>query len=95
MPAAARLGDNCTGHGCYPGRPIVEGSGNVFINGKPAARVGDMLDTHCCGPSCHDGVITEGSGSVFINGKPAARIGDAVSCDSALAEGSSNVNIGG
>ncbi|MFR8056962.1 MAG: PAAR domain-containing protein [Dialister invisus] len=32
---------------------------------------------------------------VFINGKPAGRIGDPVSCGGAVAEGSSNVFIGG
>lgn len=95
MPAASRLGDSCTGHGCFPPRPSTSGSGNVFINGIPALRVGDSFATHCCGPSCHGGVSAAGSSSVFINGKAATRIGDAVSCGSALAQGSGNVFIGG
>lgn len=93
---SARLGDNCTGHDACPPRPIVEASPNVFINGKRAARLGDMLAAHGCPihPS-HTGYISTGSATVFINGKKAARIGDAVSCGGAIAEGSSNVFVGG
>jgi uncharacterized Zn-binding protein involved in type VI secretion len=47
---------------------IVEGSSNVFINGKPAATMGGKTG---CG-----GVTVGGGGGVFINGKPAARAGD-------------------
>jgi len=36
-----------------------------------------------------------GSSSVYINGKAAGRIGDPVSCGGTVAEGSSNVFIGG
>ena len=41
MPAAVRLQDPCTGHGCFGGRPNVQGSPDTFINGKPAHRQGD------------------------------------------------------
>ena len=41
MPAATRLNDNCTGHDACPPVPLVEGSPNVYINGRPAGRVGD------------------------------------------------------
>lgn len=91
MPAATRLGDICTGHGCYPPRVNDSGSPNVFINGLPAHRLGDHWVTHCCGPSCHDSYTSEGSSKVFINGIPAARIGDAVACGSIIAQGSPNV----
>jgi len=42
-------------------RSIVSGSSSVFINGKPAARVGDAIN---CG-----GVIIQGSPNVFIGDK--------------------------
>lgn len=95
MPAATRLGDECTGHGCFPPRPNDEASPNVFINGIAAHRQGDHWVTHCCGPSCHDSNLASGSSTVFVNGKQAARIGDPVACGSAIAQGSPNVFIGG
>lgn len=45
------------GHGAAP---VVTGSGSVFINGQPAARVGDVTG---CGAA-----IASGSGNVFIGG---------------------------
>jgi uncharacterized Zn-binding protein involved in type VI secretion len=57
--------------------PILTGSPNVIIDGKPAARVGDT-GTHvnlvCIGANKFE--IVEGDNSVLINGKAAARIGD-------------------
>ena len=95
MAAAARLGDYCTGHGCWPPRTGIDSSPNVHINGIRAHRVGDAWNVHCC-PSdgCHAGSVATGSASVFINGKPAARIGDNIDCGSLIAMGSPNVNIG-
>jgi len=95
MPSAARLGDIGSGHGCFPPTPITAGSGNVIINGKPAARQGDPLAAHGCG-KCppHGRAISGGSSSVFINGRPAARVGDAVGCGGSIATGSGDVNIG-
>lgn len=55
---------------------ITKGSTDVFVGGKPAARVGDPLKCSNHGEAS----ITEGSKSVFINGKPAARLGDKTSC---------------
>ena len=78
MPAATRLGDNCTGHGLFPARPNIAASPDVFINGKAATRVGDKWAVHCVGPSCHDSVGSNGSSTVFINGKPLIRIGDPI-----------------
>jgi len=50
----------------------VQGSSDVFINGKPAAVQGDATG---CG-----GSIASGASGVFINGKPMARIGDTAGC---------------
>jgi len=95
MPAVTRLGDGCTGHGCFPGRANTAASGNVFINGIGAHRQGDSWATHCCGPVCHGSSLATGSSSVYVNGKQLARIGDPVACGSASAAGSGNVFAGG
>ncbi|MBR2519744.1 MAG: PAAR domain-containing protein [Selenomonadaceae bacterium] len=93
---ATRLGDVCSGHDSCPPRPLVEGSPNVYINGAPAGRVGDMLAAHGCFiHPAHTGVIASGSSKVYINGRPAGRVGDPVSCGSVMAQGSPNVIIGG
>tara|TARA_Y100000590_G_scaffold92893_1_gene105130 strand:+ start:2053 stop:2337 length:285 start_codon:yes stop_codon:yes gene_type:complete len=94
MPAVTRLGDVCTGHGCFPSRPNVSASPNVFVNGIPVHRVGDSWDVHCCGV-CHSGVLASGSSTVFANVKQVGRIGDAVDCGSSVASGSGNVYAGG
>ncbi|CAB5694558.1 PAAR domain-containing protein [Aeromonas dhakensis] len=99
MPSAARLGDNCAGHGCFPATPIIAGSGDVIINGKPAARKGDDVLLHACPcpnmpHGIHSRAISGGSSNVFINGKAAARVGDAIGCGGSVAAGSGNVIIG-
>ena len=95
MAAAARLGDICTGHGCWGPRAGVSASPNVFINGIPAHRLNDPWQTHCCPTDgCHAANIASGAGNVNINGLPAARIGDQISCGSVIAQGSPTVNIG-
>lgn len=94
MPAVVRLGDQCTGHGCFPPRVNDSASGNVFVNGIGAHRVGDHWVVHCCGIPCHDSSMAAGSGTVFVNGKALARVGDSVACGSAAAQGSSNVFAG-
>jgi uncharacterized Zn-binding protein involved in type VI secretion len=84
MPAAARLGDkaqvDADAHGCpaCPHSaigPITTGSPDVLVNGKPAARQGD-LGAHavCCGPNLF--TIAKGSPTVYVNGKPFARMND-------------------
>lgn len=96
MPQATRLNDNCTGHDACPPRPLIEGSPNVFTNGRNQGRVGDSYTLHgCIEHPPHGGVIASGSKTVFVNGKQAGRIGDPVSCGSSVAEGSPNVIIGG
>lgn len=112
MPGAARLNDAVAGmtEGEHSGHATphspeafsgeISGgcSGDVFINGIPAAVVGSVTterDT-CCGSS--QGSVAAGSGSVFINGRPAARLGDALNAHSgsgSISAGSGNVFIGG
>lgn len=99
MPKAARIGDSCAGHGCFPATPITAGSGDVSINGIPAARKGDSVLFHACPcPKMPHGIhgrsISAGSANVSINGKAAARYGDAVGCGGSVAAGSGDVLIG-
>lgn len=82
---ACRLGDqaNCPAdsHGgdCCPHNvtgPAVSASPDVFINGKPALRVGDTgVHSACCGPNTW--VCAQGSPKVKVNGIPVVRLGDA------------------
>lgn len=95
MPAAARIGDM---HVCpmvtgivphVGGSVIPPGATTVFIGGKPAARVGDVLT--CSGPT--DTIIT-GSSTVMIAGKPAARSGDTTAHGGVIISGCQTVMLG-
>jgi uncharacterized Zn-binding protein involved in type VI secretion len=84
MASLARLGHHARvvadAHGCPAcphtcTGPIVVGSCDVFVNGLPAAREGDLgIHAACCGPNIFHGGT--GSTSVFINGKKALRKDD-------------------
>lgn len=73
------------------------GSPDVFINGRPAVRVGDPgIHAACCGPNTW--TAAKGSSTVFINGRPAHRLGDTdTHCGGVgqMIEGSPDVDIGG
>jgi uncharacterized Zn-binding protein involved in type VI secretion len=57
--------------------PIQTGSHTIFINGQPAARVGDTgVHTACCGPNTF--TIATGDSTVLIGGRPAAKIGESI-----------------
>lgn len=96
MSAAARQGDKNLIH-CSPHR-IKEGSPNVFINNRPAARVGDRTTRHLkpgiiCPP--HTAKINSGAATIFINGQYAARVGSTIARCTKVVEGSPNVIHGG
>ena len=112
MPQSARLGDSVQGttagehtghvppHGplAFSGEITGGCSGDVLINGIPAATVGSVTIERdsCCGSST--GAVAEGSGTVFINGKAAARLGDNLAAHNgtgAISAGSADVLIGG
>ena len=96
MPGAHRLGDGCSGHGCWPPRANVAASPDVIVNGVGSHRVGDGWATHCCTDKpfpCHASIAASGSPNVIVNGRPKCRIGDAVACGSSMATGSSNVIV--
>lgn len=90
MPAVARLGDVCTGHGCWPSRPNASASPNVFVNGKGIHRKSDAWQSHTCDDT-HSSVLASGSPTVFVNGLDCGRIGDPVACGSSVQTGSYNV----
>ena len=97
MPAAARKGDPGTFH-CSPWT-IASGSGDVLINGRGAARIGDSTSLHLkpgkplCRP--HTAKITQGAATVRINGRPAARVGSQLAGCTKVSRGSGDVEIGG
>ena len=79
----ARVGDSSS-HGGV----IVTGAARTLVNGRKAARKGDL---HVC-PIPGHGVrpITTGSPNTFIEGKAAARVGDQVACGAVIVRGSPN-----
>ena len=95
MPAATRIGDNDVPH--CSGMTRAEGSPNVFVNGIPWSRQGDVNTTHLLPPvpcPAHAAPIAIGSTTVIVNGKGAGRIGDAISGCTQVAAGSPNVFAG-
>jgi uncharacterized Zn-binding protein involved in type VI secretion len=84
LPELARVGDPHSGicsHGlpCCPHSVtgvIAAGSPDVFANGKPVARLNDLV-THNC-PHCGIGNVSSASGTVFANGIGVARKGDSI-----------------
>jgi len=96
MPAAARRGDAGVPH--CSGYTIATASADVVINGRGAARVGDVSTSHLrpggkfCPP--HAAPIVTGSRSVLINGRPAATVGSKLAGCTVVATGSGDVIIG-
>lgn len=83
MPGVARKGADAAGG------TIIAGSGNVFANNCPVARIGDAVAGH--GISPHSGpVMAAGSGNVLTNNIPTSRQGDPATCGHP-ASGSGNV----
>lgn len=95
MPAISRLGDMCTGHGCWPQRPNDTASSDVYVEGLGIHRQGDHWVSHCCpNQGCHDGVLASGSGSVYINGLQCSRVGDPIDCGSSILTGAGTCYAG-
>ena len=84
MPGVARDSDACGGS--------IIGSGyTVFVNGKPAALVGDPITPHGDSPHTTSRLVSR-SGSVYFQGKSVARSGDVASCGHSISTSSTNVN---
>jgi uncharacterized Zn-binding protein involved in type VI secretion len=96
MPSVTRVGDLDVVHCSVPAR--ARGSGNVFVNGKPVSRQGDINTVHLLpgGKGCpaHASAISTGSSTVKVNGAGIGRVGDSISGCTSVAQGSSNVFAG-
>ena len=68
MPQATRIGDPYSDVDAQ-----AVGSGNVFINVIPVARLGDATTGHGCWPPAN---VSAGSPNVFVNNLNMARVGD-------------------
>ncbi len=91
---AAKVGDIGTDHDGFHPTAIISGSPDVFIDGIPAARVGDPLAPHDKPNNPpHPRSIASGSSTVFVNGKPMAITGSAVDCGGVII-GSGTVIVG-
>ncbi|NWN91065.1 type VI secretion system PAAR protein [Marinobacter adhaerens] len=92
--AVVLLGDLGSDHEGFPPTPVLAGSPDVLIDGKPVARVGDPLAPHSKPKHPpHPRAVAAGSGTVMINGMPAAVTGGAVTCGG-VTIGSGSVVIG-
>ena len=92
MPAVTRVGDADVPH--CSGMVRAEGSPDVFVNGIPVSREGDLNTPHLLpGDPCpgHSAPIARGSNSVFANGRAIGRVGDPISGCTSVAEGSPDV----
>lgn len=67
---------------------IIEGSPNVFFEGRPVARVTDRV---MCSKDSPPSRIAEGSETIFINGLPLARIGHRTTCGATIQEGCTTI----
>ncbi len=91
---AAKVGDIGTDHDGFHPTAIISGSPDVFIDGIPAARVGDPLAPHDKPNNPpHPRSIASGSSTVLINGKPLAITGGSVDCGGVII-GSGTVIVG-
>lgn len=85
MPGIVRKGIDTVSGGL-----LLTGSPDVFIEGVPACRIGDAVDSH---GSHYNVTMVQGDPNVIINGIPACAAGHMASCGHS-ATGSPNVIIG-
>lgn len=93
MPSVFRVGtDYSVGH-CYSPRQCLNGSPDVFADGKTIVRkTDDYGQTHSCGDNTHSmSKAFTGSSTVLINGLGVHRTGDLVSCGDTAGAGSPTV----
>lgn len=94
-----RMGiDMCSGHPAgptyFPPRPAIQGSTDVFVDGLPVVRVGDVWAMHTNIISVHPGNCVVGSPTVFCNGLAVVRMTDPLNCGSVALMGSSTTFCG-
>jgi uncharacterized Zn-binding protein involved in type VI secretion len=84
MPPAARLGDKSS-HGGI----IITASSDIFVDGIPIARTGDL---HECPIHGHGITPLTSSSTVHMDGRSVIRIGDKAGCGATIIQGSPDVN---
>jgi uncharacterized Zn-binding protein involved in type VI secretion len=72
MPNVLRQNQDTTQDGAL----IIEGSPNVFVNGKGVVRIGDHIQPHNHGKNTVYSYMITGSSTIFANGKAICRNGD-------------------
>lgn len=92
--AVVLLGDIGTDHDGFHPSPVIAGSQDVWIDGRPVARRGDALAPHVH-PDLppHPRSIAEGDGAVFINHRPIAVSGSRIDCGGKVI-GTASVRVG-
>ena len=80
----ARLGD-LTNHGGM----IVTAAFRTYVNGRPAARLGDL---HLC-PMHGINPIVTADPDTFIEGRPSARLGDLTACGAVIVAASEDTLV--
>jgi uncharacterized Zn-binding protein involved in type VI secretion len=95
MGGITRLGDKSSGHPCFPPVPSIEGDPDFIQDGKPVVITTHKYAIHCCGPSCHQGLLDSKQTTWYHKGKAVGIIGDPKTCDpnDKVIEGSSNAFI--
>ena len=92
MGAASRIGDRTKGHKAHPPRVVAKGSTRVLVTGRPAARLGDIVQPNPSPPpKTHPGIIAKGNKRVLVGGRPLSRKGDRVVCREKIAKGAATV----
>lgn len=98
MPFAARVGDIGSAHPvAFPPSPITGSASKVSIEGKLAARKGDLLAAHTqtVPPfATHGRAISGSSSKVSIEGSLSARLGDGIGCGGSIVSSASKTSIG-
>lgn len=95
MPPVTRLGDLCTGHGCWPPRPSIEGEARFTSTGIPVHLQSQAWAPHTCPaiPETHASVLAVGAPRFTVGGRQLGRIGDPVACGSMVATGEARFTV--
>ena len=68
LPVTHKGTPQTTGHGCFPPTVFVGSwSSTVYVNSEQVALKGKTgIAVHCCGSSCHGGIVSTCSNDVSI-----------------------------
>ncbi len=96
MPPVHLKGMLCTGHGCWPPRPSVQGEPRMTTLGIDVHLQTHALAAHTCPsiPETHASVLAAGAPRMTVGGLQIGRIGDPVACGSSLAQGEPRFTVG-